>query len=140
MSDYNYGINFLRQWFNSKGRGSLTFTEAYGKFTTAQIETFGKLARSMPMSKWEDVIDDANDEYGSAVPSRAAFNSYFLSAGGSIDILKVVKDGLTQSVEEAADVAKTAFKISIPLVLVAAAVVFLVIPAMQSGKLKFKAA
>lgn len=136
MSDYNYGVNFLKQWFSSANRGSLTIADVLAKFTTAQIETFGKLARSIPTGKWSEVISLANKEYGAVTPSRAAFNSYFLTVGGTIDTLQVVKDGLSQSVDDAASVAKGVFTFGLPMILIGAVVILFVIPAMGKSKLK----
>lgn len=90
MSDYSFGLNFLKQWFNSSYRGVLTFQGAIAKYSTDQISSLGKMVRGMPSNKWRDVITLANKEFtGSSVPPKSYWNSYILAVGGSIDYGKI---------------------------------------------------
>jgi hypothetical protein len=93
MTDYSFGVNFLRSWYNSGFRSVLTFAGVLAKFSNAQIESIGKFARILPTSRWGSVFTLANKDYtGASVPSKSAFNSYFLAVGGDIDYGKIAKE------------------------------------------------
>lgn len=107
MSDYSFGINFLKQWFNSSFRGVLTFQGVLGFFTQNQIESIGRFARILPSGKWQNVFNLSNKDYkGTSIPSRAAFASYFMQVGNDIDWSKIAGDVALDTVQFVGSISK----------------------------------
>jgi len=131
MTDYAYGINFLKQWFASGYRGPLTISGVLASFDQGKIESLGRLARINSTSKWNDVFKLANKEYsGSQIPSKAAFNSYFLQVGGKIDAVKIAGEVALDTVNFVGNLSKYGLMIA-AIAAIGAVLIF----ANNSGKL-----
>ena len=100
MSDYSFGINFLKQWYSSAFRGVITFQGVLSRYTQAQIESLGRMARNLPLNRWKDAIDLANKDFkGASVPSKSYWNSYILAVGGNIDYGKIAGEVAIETID-----------------------------------------
>lgn len=113
--DYQFGLGFLRKWWaktTNAPTGEPGFQAVIKKYTDAQIESFGAMARRLDgqfifgVSKLDRIINKAISENGYNAPSRAAWNSYFLSETSEIDTVGIVKD-------TAVDTAKMVGKVAV---------------------------